>query len=274
MTDITNTVPESTQTSATPDQAALPDPAELTADPATPEGTPPSIATPESAPSRAQARIEELAAERQAARDAAEYWRGIALKPPVAAAPAPVEKQAPRFSDFESADDWAAAHAEFVEERAEAKANAAAGTRFELARADAEQMAIRNTFEERASKFKAATPSFDAVVGNPKLPITQAMTEVIQVSELGPEIAYHLGMNPDKAARIATLRTPALQAAALGRLEAELKAKPAPATPTRTSSRAPAPPTPVGNAQPSKDIESMTTDEYMAHRARGRKVIS
>lgn len=264
--------PESALTSA-PDPAAalLPDqtPDQESSDPATPEGTPPSTADADSdRPSRAQQRIEELAAEKQAARDAAEYWRDRALAAPLPATPAPTEEQPPKFADYETADDWAAAHAAFVEKRAETRANTAAETRFQKERIEAAENATRTAFEERVSKFKTGNPgvNFDAIVGNPRLPITTAMAEVIQTSETGPEMIVHLGLHPEKAARIALLRSPAQQAAALGRLEAELKSKPAAPVP-RARTNAPPPPTPVGNSPASKSMEDMSIDEYMAHRA-------
>lgn len=271
MTDATNTATEPAQTSATDPEATLPLEQDSTATPDATADTSSAIAEPDSAPSRAQARIEEQAAEKLALREAAEYWRNRALAQPAAPAPVVQEKQPPKFADYDSADEWAAAHAAFVEERADARAQAAAEKRLQTDRIEATESATRTQFETRAATFKAKNPNFDAVVGNPRLPITEAMTEVIQQSERGPELAYHLGMNPDKAARISRL-TPVQQAAALGRLEAELGKTPAPA-PTRASTRAPAPPNPVGNSPAAKDIGSMSVDEYMAHRSRGRKVI-
>lgn len=270
-------VSPSTSTGATEPDATLhseQEPEQETSAPDETASTSDAIAAPDSAPSRAQARIEEQAAEKLALREAAEYWRTRALAAPEQKPTPVVVEQAPKFADFESADDWAAAHAEFVEKRAEAKAQTAAEKRLETERTQLAAEATRTVFEDRASTFRVKNPNFDAVVGNPRLPITTVMTEVIQQSEKGPELAYHLGLHPDQAARIAMLKSPAQQAAALGRLEATLASTPTPAIPKKGTTRAPPPPTPVGSGQPSKDIGDMSIDEYMAHRARGRKVIS
>lgn len=271
---------EPAQSSATDLPVTLPEGQEPSPEPATPDDTAAdtssAIAEPDSGrPSRAQARIEEQAAEKLALREAAEYWRNRALaqaepKP----TPAP-EKQAPKFADFDSADDWAAAHAAFVEERADARAQQAAQTRFDNERSNAAAEATRTAFEAREAEFEKTVQGYKEAVSNPSLRryATPTIGEVIQTSDNGPALSFHLAMNPDKLARIARL-TPAQQAASLGRLEAELISKPAPKIPKKASTNAPAPPTPVGGSQPSKGIGEMSIDEYMAHRAHGRRVIS
>jgi hypothetical protein len=66
------------------------------------------------------------------------------------------------------------------------------------------------------------------------------MADVIRASEIGPELAYHLGTNPSEASRIAKM-SPYLQAKEIGRLEGKLLSEP----PARKTSSAPAPITPV-----------------------------
>lgn len=75
------------------------------------------------------------------------------------------------------------------------------------------------------------------------LPVTDAMGQAIFHSELGPDMAYHLGQNRERARQIAAM-TPQQQMLAMGRLEGELQAKTKPKAPER--SKAPAPPTEVG----------------------------
>lgn len=96
------------------------------------------------------------------------------------------------------------------------------------------------TFLAKAEAVAERYADFDEVIGNPALPINDAMAEFISDSDVGPELAYHLGKNPLKAARIAEM-SPIKAARELTRLEAELVSKPKPKT-----SNAPEPITPVG----------------------------
>jgi hypothetical protein len=86
------------------------------------------------------------------------------------------------------------------------------------------------------------------------------MKDAIMVAERGPEVAYHLGSNPDEAARIASL-PPLQQAIQLGRIEATLD-------PPKKVSTAPTPPPTVskGNASSNFDPEKCTQAEYVKWR--------
>lgn len=119
----------------------------------------------------------------------------------------------------------------------------------------------QKSHEERSSKFREKFADFDDVVSNPDLRISKDMAEVIVRSELGPELAYHLGKNPNEAARIFNLDK-TLQAKELGKLEAKLEAKPAPKV-----TQAPAPGTPIGNGPSAqKRVEDMSMAEYKEFR--------
>lgn len=98
----------------------------------------------------------------------------------------------------------------------------------------------QEAFLERAEKVQERYPDFQQVIGNPTLPINQAMAEFIEDSEHGPDVAYFLGKNPGKAYEISQL-TPVKAARELVRIEAELAAKP-----KASPSKAPEPITPVG----------------------------
>lgn len=193
-------------------------------------------------------RFDELTAQKYEAANEAAYWRGIAEgKTPQA----PVqEQQGPpdRWDDPEGYDRWLINQAK-VEFREEQKASKVAGS-----------------YLERVAKFAESKPDYDRVVNNPALKISPVMAEVIGESELGPEVAYHLGSNPSEAARIASLPH-ARQAAEIGRLEAKLAqpaAKPQPRTP-------PPPPPQTVNGLSSglnKAPEDMTMAEYIAWRSK------
>jgi hypothetical protein len=120
---------------------------------------------------------------------------------------------------------------------------------------------IKVAFEERLAAFEKTTPDIKVVLGNPALPrLSREAGKIVMQSDLGVQILYHLGKNPDKASRIAR-QDPIQQAAAVGRLEAELRA-PAKA---RQSTNAPPPPTPNrGASAPPLDDANMSMKEYVA----------
>lgn len=131
----------------------------------------------------------------------------------------------------------------------------------EADRETAQELAAE-AYQARVDVAVQKFPDYHAVTGNPGLHITPAMAEVILDSDLGPDIAYHLGKNPSEAVKIARLN-PASQAAALGRLEAQISA------PKPTKKPAPAPVEPVGGkstAAAVKDPAKMSMSEYIAWR--------
>jgi hypothetical protein len=99
---------------------------------------------------------------------------------------------------------------------------------------------ILEAFHEREDLARDKYDDFDQVAYNPQLKITDVMAETIRASEIGPELAYHLGSNPKEADRISRL-SPFLQAKEIGKIEAKL----ADAPPVKKTSSAPAPISPV-----------------------------
>lgn len=160
------------------------------------------------------------------------------------------------------------------DKRAEQAARAAAD-RQHAAKAQAE------TFQSRIAEAKSEHADFEAVAFNKDLPVTNTMGDAIKDSDLGAKILYHLGKNPDEAARIAKL--PAVsQVREIGRIEAKLEAQTAPAAGETTEethtkkpavSKAPPPIKPLGSgaATSSKpNIDSMSLAEYRAYRESGK----
>lgn len=103
-----------------------------------------------------------------------------------------------------------------------------------------QQERTTEAFLEKAEKAQERYPDFQMVVGNPNLAINEGMYEFIADSEHGPDIAYHLGKNPMKAAQIAQM-SPIKAARELSRIEAEIASKP-----KANPSNAPEPISPVG----------------------------
>jgi hypothetical protein len=123
------------------------------------------------------------------------------------------------------------------------------------------------TYYEREEDARAKYDDFEQVAYNPNLTVTEVMAQTIQLSEVGPDLIYHLGSNPKEAERIARL-PPFLQAKEIGKLEAKLAASP----PVKKTSTAPAPIAPVTARSTSsaaydttdpRSIKSMSTSEWI-----------
>ena len=129
------------------------------------------------------------------------------------------------------------------------------------------QSEILESYHDKEEKAREKYDDFEQVAYNPNLPITNVMAETIQASEIGPDMAYHLGANPKEAERISKL-SPLLQAKEIGKLEAKLAANP----PVNKTSTAPTPISPVtarSTGSPSYDttdprsIKSMSTSDWI-----------
>jgi hypothetical protein len=94
------------------------------------------------------------------------------------------------------------------------------------------------------------------------------MAGEIHASDVGPELAYHLGKNPDVAAEISLLpERDAIRRMAF--LEVELKAEKAKAKPNTVSGAPPPPPKiPAGDAKIEKNPSDMTDAEFSKWRRR------
>ena len=130
-----------------------------------------------------------------------------------------------------------------------------------------QQSVLVEAYHDREEEARGRYNDFEQVAYNPNLPITAAMAETIQSSEVGPDMAYYLGVNPKEADRISKL-APFVQAKELGRLEAKLLAEPA----TKRVSSAPDPISPAkprGTSSPTFDttdprsIKSMTATQWI-----------
>lgn len=181
-------------------------------------------------------RIDELTRQRREAERQAEYWKA----------------RAEQHVDYDSLD-----YEEGIAERVR-KANRQ--EQLETAQATAAQLA-GEAFSYREAEARERLPDYDAVTRNPNVPITPDMAEVIRDSDVGPELAYHLGKNPQEALRLAQLH-PTRRAVEMGKLEARLT------RPKPVGKQPPEPVRPVNGiaAGGSKDPGSMSMSEYAAWR--------
>lgn len=140
-----------------------------------------------------------------------------------------VPAELPPVDQFESPEAYAEALAERRAQELIAQREAAK-----------RQAEIMESYHDKEEEVRGKYDDFDQVAYNPQLPITDVMAETIRASEIGPELAYHLGSNPKEAERISRL-SPFLQAKEIGKIEAKLAAEP----PQKKISSAPMPITPV-----------------------------
>jgi len=130
-----------------------------------------------------------------------------------------------------------------------------------------QQSEVIEAYHEREEDARSKYDDFEQVAYNPRLPVSEAMAQTIQASEIGPEIAYYLGSNPKEADRI--FRMPVLmQAKEIGKIESKLSDNP----PIKKSTNAPPPINPVtsrSSGNPSYDttdprsIKTMSTSEWI-----------
>lgn len=150
---------------------------------------------------------------------------------------------------------------------AEALADQKATERLQQRDVQRQQQEVHSAHLDREETAREKYDDYEQVAYNPRLPITETMAETIRLSDIGPDLAYHLGQNPKEADRISKL-SPLSQAKELGRLEAKL----ADAPPVKRTTTAPAPISPVTprSSSPAIDttdprsIKQMSTSEWIA----------
>lgn len=161
---------------------------------------------------------------------------------------ADAKPQREAFADYESyveaLADWKADQRFSARERERQQQEA-------LHRQHSEQMSVAQAHKEREAKFVASVEDYQEKVNNPNLRISDAMAQAILHSELGPQVAYYLGNNPDEAERIAAL-PPIAAVKEIGKLETKV------ATPVKPKSSAPPPIEPIKRGSASNAID--TTD--------------
>lgn len=193
-------------------------------------------------------------------------------KPAETAKPAEAEDPRPNRETFDNPNayeealiEWSTrtatkvAMAEAEKQRLESEANTKREVEEKSQREATE--ALQKTWQTKREKAVEEFPDYSEVAERDDLSITIPMAHAILNAENGPAMAYHLGKNPEEAARIAAL-SPPLQVFELGKIAAEL------ARPKTNVSRAPAPIRPVGNrsAAVAKTPDEMDMNEYATWR--------
>ena len=226
-----------------------------TAAPETEELAPEAVEPAAEAPKTFSQEELDAAIGKRLAREQRKWEREQAAKAAEKQLKAPAE--IPPIEQFNSPDEYADALAERKAEELLA--------RREQARMQSE---IIESYHDREEEARNKYDDFEQVAYNPKLPITDAMAQTIQSSDIGPDMAYYLGSNPKEAERISRL-SPMLQAKEIGKIEAKLASNP----PVKKTSNAPAPIAPVTarstSGSPAYDttdprsVKTMSTSEWI-----------
>lgn len=166
----------------------------------------------------------------------------------------------PKRDDFDDYERYIEARADWkVEQRLAKEADS-----YRQREAEARQREAASTFEEtRDSVIEAgidAYPDFEEVVLSDDLMISEVMRDAAFSSDAGKDLLYHLGKNPAKAAKIASL-PPVRQILEMGILEASLKS-------AKQPSNAPKPLSPVGSRGPGSTgpTDNLSMADWMARR--------
>lgn len=122
-------------------------------------------------------------------------------------------------------------------------------------------------FDKAAVEFAKAKPDYFEKVMSPTLPVTPAMAEVIRESEMGPQLAYFLADNPDRAYAIAQM-APAAAARELGRIEARLESDVKPKAPAVSKAPPPPPKIDASADEVENDPDKMNDDDWLKWRNR------
>ena len=165
----------------------------------------------------------------------------------------------PEISQFEDHDQYLEALADW---KVQARLAEEGNRRAELERqraAEQQQVAFRERLAKAADKYD----DFHSVV-TADVRISEAVGDAIKDSEVGPDLMYFFGKNPDEARRISALN-PVAATREIGRIEARIEeaSKPKP----KPFSKAPEPVKPLGGKEVvSKRPEEMSMSEYVAWR--------
>jgi hypothetical protein len=203
-------------------------------------------------------RFSELTKQREAARQEAERERKTRealearlkdleakVNPPKSDEP----DSRPTMAQFNDAEEWAAALAEWTTDRRMRERDQA-----ELARkAEEEQSRMRQKFQERLEVTKKELPDWDEMIASSDVSVSQPVTDAIIESDVGPQVLYYLAENPDFARELAE-KSITSQLRAIGRLESKFESKPVVKEPVAKKSNAPAPITPLKSGGNPADI--------------------
>lgn len=191
------------------------------------------------------------------------------------------EPKPPRLEDFRSYEEYERADRQFIADKAtrdaEKRFREAERERTEKTEREAQARRLKEAAERFNKSAEAVSEHYEDFaevmddLWRGRIPVIRENDAIaqylIEESDRGPEVAYHLANNPDVADRLGKL-SPLAQVKELVKLEASLPKPNAPAT------KAPPPPKQVGarGGSDAKDPAKMTIDEMRRATGTKRKV--
>ncbi len=169
----------------------------------------------------------------------------------------PDGEAAPKEDDFENPDDYLVARAKYEAKQELRQEQLDSAKKQKQDAVEGVTKARKDTFAERVNEARETFKDFDDVALRDDLPVSDTLAEVIQTAEKGPEVLYHLGNNPDEAARLSNMDSVSA-AIAVGEIAAKLQL---PARKTTTSAPDPIDPV-VAKGKPRKNLNDASPDEY------------
>lgn len=161
----------------------------------------------------------------------------------------------PKEEDFDDYDGYIEALTDYKVQKNLEKMS----TQFSQAQIQKQNQERQIKFQQKLGNASVKHPDLNEVLydenGQPRIFVTDSMSDYIAESETGDDVLYFLGKNPIEANRIAML-PPVLAGRELSRIESGFKSQP-------SITRAPEPISPVhGKASVSKDPSQMTDREF------------
>lgn len=205
-----------------------------------------------------QKRIDQLTAEKYELLADREYWRN--LNKPQETPKEEAQQPIKTLADFDYDES------KFIE-YVQSTVTQQAQQQFEQTARQQEAARQEASFRRAEAQFAGEQSDYYAVTNTPGLEISQQLAEEIKGSEMGPQVAYHLGKNPEVSSKLSRMPYKQMMRE-LVKIETNLS-KPKPKVESKTP-----PPTPKlsGNDKASviradsKNSDSLSTEEWMKRR--------
>lgn len=149
----------------------------------------------------------------------------------------------------------------YLDERTASLAEAAASEAVQKVQTQLESSQHESQFKSRESKFEAEVKDYQKVVYEGEWPASEAMAAELRLSDVGPEMAYHLAKNTEVASEIAAL-SPRETIRRMALLETQLKTERSKTGESVSKAPPPVPAIPKGEGGLEKDPADMSDSEF------------
>ena len=178
-----------------------------------------------------QRRIDELTRKNHEARLEAEFWKTKAMEKPAepkAEELAKPTKEKPKADDFASYEEYVEKLAEWTADQRYEQRKAEEVKQAKDAERKTEQQQLAEQWKEKEKTLTEKHADYAEVsergfqqLSELRTPACDVVAAALQQSEIGPELLFHLGENPEKVKELAAMK-PLQALMALGKIEATL----------------------------------------------------